>query len=162
MSSAVTTEQALALKLRRIAAQIKIWEDRDFAELVATGSRTLSRPCYFADLEDVAAMLEGKHFEHRLRRSKAGRGRPGGVSNVDRDMAIAKLVDEVRLGQGGSVKAGLDAAIEQFHVSPKSAEKAWLRFGAAIGSGNEEIISYFEKLAMRGLVKSTRHKSSKK
>jgi hypothetical protein len=155
-------EAQLAVHLRLIARQVKEWEDRDLREAAAADPRHLSRPAYFADLENIAAMLEGKHREHRLRVGKSGRGRPGNVANVDRDLEIARIVKEHSERAGGTVAAGIEAAVTKFNVSPKTAEKAWAKMGRAVGTEHERIITFFERLAVRGMAKVTRHKAAKK
>lgn len=155
-------EEALALRLRKIAEQVKLWEQRDLDDEIASGARKWHRPLYWDDLENIAAMLEGQHREHRLYRKKAGKGRPGGLANVDRDLAIARLVADHQSRPNGSVGKGIEAAVAHFNVSEKAAEKAWLKMKLALEPGNEQIVPFFEKLALRGLAKVTRHKNLKK
>lgn len=149
-------EQAIAELLRMIAKQVKAWEDRDVKEQIARGDRALSRPAYFHDLDMIAAMLAGQHKEIRLRAEHAGRGRPPNLGALDRDMEIARSISN--RAEGVTVRSGIEAAVAKFNVSEKTAEAAWRRFRDVVNSDNEQSRLFFEKLALRGLVKITRAK----
>lgn len=151
----------LAVRLRLIAEQIKKWEARDLQDQRDRGEKKLSRPAYFHDLQEMAAMLEGNHREFKLTASR-GAGRPPDLTAVDRDMEIARLVHRHQLA-GGKVKDGLANAVRDFNVSDKTAEAAWRRFKGSFDSPVvEKAAPYFEKLRLRGLVTITRVKNPKK
>ena len=153
-------ETSLATLLRQIAKVVKGWENRDLAEMKARGASRLSRPAYFADLEAVAAMLEGTHVEHRLRRENAGVGRPSSVEKVERDLKIARLILEQPRTRGW-VGEGIKAAMRQCGVSEGTARAAWLRMHPILESPDAEFLIHMEKLVARGLVTATKHKVPK-
>lgn len=157
-------EQHIASLLREIAGKVKDWEDRDLREAKESGASRLSRPAYYADLEAVAAMLEGRHIEHKLVRQRPGRGRPGDPADVDRDLGVAKLIAQYRRDPDLKVKDGILLAMDQFGMSESAVQAADKRMKniATLEPGEQKIVLFFERLAARGIVKASRLQTPEK
>ncbi len=146
-------EIALANKLRRIAKKVEEWDRRDVEDQIGRGDKRLSRTVYFADLYEIAAMLEGRHSLHKLHVSKPSRGRRArGPNLVERDLEICKIIHQV-VEADGFVKNGVELAVATMHVSQKTAEAAWQRYKHV---GEDAVLAYFYKLEGMGLAKITR------
>lgn len=154
-SVADAIEIELAARLRLIADQVKVWESRDVEDQISSGIQKLSRPAYFDDLENIAAMLEGKHRDVRLKAGKRS-GRPVNIANLDRDVAIVKFMHTRRKDLGETVDDARQAAVEKFGVSDGTVKAVWTKLRDIVGSDNEQILLFFEHLSMRGRAKITR------
>ncbi|KPF75040.1 hypothetical protein IP68_10485 [Blastomonas sp. AAP25] len=100
-----------ATRLRNIAEAVKKWEARDLRDQKERGEK-LSRPAYFADLEELAAALEGKSARFAAT-ATARQNWPRTVRDFDRDWEIAALVHQHRMTkQKGSVQRGKAEAMK--------------------------------------------------
>ena len=128
-SSMTDKAERIAAKLRKIAIQVKAWEDRDLAEADAT-----SRPAYFADLEEIADILEGRDARYRAIISPI-RGFETTAVNVVRDLEIAEHMHEARQRPDYKYDDAMESAIERFAVSDKLIVKADAKFSDFLKAG---------------------------
>lgn len=115
-------------RLRMIAAQVKAWESRDVRDQRERGESKLSRPAFFADLEELATAIEGTSNQWSAN-VQAKQNWPKSVKNFERDWRIAKLIDEHRRDPDSTVWRGKEAAVEKFTVGPDLVDAAWKQYG---------------------------------
>jgi hypothetical protein len=147
-----TVESKIAAKLLKIAEQVKVWEDRDVREQKEAGKR-LSRPAFFADLQEIAAMLEGAHPHTKLKGGKPNRGsRRRSHRHVQRDLEICEIIHR-HVDGGEGIEKCKDLAAAEKCVSKKTADAAWQRYKHA---RDHPLGTYFFYLEADGLATTSR------
>ena len=143
-------------RLRIIAAQVKAWESRDVREQRERGDRTLSRPAFFADLEELAAALVGDSSRWAAS-VKPRQNWPRTVEIFDRDWRIAEMIDRHRLDPESTIAKGKAAATEQFAVGEETVAAVWKNYGSYWRDGIAPIMGPVLRLrAARYSIKQTR------
>lgn len=133
-----------AAKLRVISAQVKEWEDRDLQE---SGSTT--RPLFFADLEELATILEGKSGQYRATISPI-QNWPQSLDKLRRDFEIAELVHSYRVDPERTVSDGIEAAVAKFRcegIDIESVRRANRLYGRFFREGTSDAAFMVRALA---------------
>jgi hypothetical protein len=133
---------AWAEKLRTIAKAVKAWEDRDVREQMERGDAQLSRPAFFADLEELAMSFEGK--SNRFAASITARQNwLRTVSDFDRDWQIAALVHQHRTNSKSTVNKGKLEAAELPGTTEAIIDEADKRYRRYFIDGTAEFVRPF-------------------
>lgn len=137
-------------RLREIAEAIRVWENEWFAK-----SNSTSRPLYFADLQEIAAMFEGTHKRYRATVQAKG-GWQLAVVNTQRDFEIAEFMAEQRAQPDFEYEKAIKKAAEKFKKSDKLIERADRKYRAAAESdADKDMILFMEMMVAGRLAKKT-------
>lgn len=145
----------LAGLLRKIAEQVKQWEDRDVGEQVESDAERVSRPAYFLNLERLAKAFE----DGTLRYHRKPGGQHKGIAGLDEKIAHAESVKSRMDEHAESINnAALELADDRDKRKAETIRKAAQEILPilALPDGKRNFLLAFKRLEATGRAKVKR------